>query len=142
MRVFTKNTEYAIHALAHIAGRGGIIPARDLSRELAIPQPFLRRILRDLCQAGIVDSVRGQKGGFRLSTGPEKIRILDVMNLFQGPVQVTGCTGTSGCSQENDCTIRENIIGIQQDLVLSLKTKTIASLIRKKGNGLIERSTV
>jgi Rrf2 family protein len=65
--LFSTATGYALQTLAALPEDGGYHLARSLAKQLNLPGPYLAKILQSLVQAGILESVRGPKGGFRLA---------------------------------------------------------------------------
>ena len=71
----SKTAEYAIRAMAAVATlpEGKKARASDLGRATGIPSPYLSKILRRLVLAELLDSQKGQGGGFSLARPPEQI---------------------------------------------------------------------
>lgn len=87
MRVSTKS-DYALRALIELAttAAAGAVTAEDLGRRQDIPHGFLQAILADLRRAGVVVSLRGQSGGWRLARNPEEITVADVIRAVDAPL--------------------------------------------------------
>lgn len=87
MRVSAK-ADYALRALIEIATRedGGRVSAEELGRLQRIPRGFLQAILADLRRAGLVISVRGQNGGWRLAADSSTITVADIIRAVDGPL--------------------------------------------------------
>ena len=66
------------------------IPVRDIAEEENLPAKFLELILLDLKHARLVDSVRGNKGGYKLRRDPADIRLSEVIRLIDGPLAPFG----------------------------------------------------
>lgn len=61
---------------------------RDVAARQRIPLRFLEQIFQELKRAGIVESKRGPRGGFRLTRAPEEVRLGDVLRAVEGPVSL------------------------------------------------------
>jgi Rrf2 family protein len=87
MRVSAKS-DYALRALIEIASRGDGTPvsAEEIGRLQDIPHGFLQAILADLRRAGIVMSVRGQSGGWRLGRPSPEVTVADIIRAVDGPL--------------------------------------------------------
>ena len=74
MQVLGRESDYALRCLVKLAGadEGQVLSARQIASEDDLPEPLLRKILQKLVKAGIVESVRGSQGGFRLGGLPEQ----------------------------------------------------------------------
>src|SRR5688572_31720173 len=64
---------------------------RDLATETGIPQPTVSKILKQLARGGLVDSTRGQHGGYRLARRPEDVTVAGIITALEGPIGVTEC---------------------------------------------------
>lgn len=51
-----------------------------------MPERYLLQILRDLVRAGILQSVRGVEGGYRLACDPDAITLEDIVAAVEGPI--------------------------------------------------------
>ncbi len=87
MRVTTKS-DYALRALIEIAATddGAPISADELGRRQDIPKGFLQAILADLRRVGILTSVRGKSGGWRLTKPAAEVSVADVIRAVDGPL--------------------------------------------------------
>jgi Rrf2 family protein len=83
--------EYGMRALLELAAAYQEDPARlvkgdTIAQAQGIPLKFLEGILRQLRQSGIVSSMRGAEGGYRLDRAPQQISIADVVRALDGPL--------------------------------------------------------
>ncbi|RBP67174.1 BadM/Rrf2 family transcriptional regulator [Brevibacterium sanguinis] len=87
MRVTTKS-DYALRALIEIANvlDEGPISAEELGRRQDIPKGFLQSILADLRRAGVLASVRGNAGGWKLNRPAHEVSVADVIRAVDGPL--------------------------------------------------------
>src|ERR1044071_2333688 len=87
MRVSAK-ADYALRALIELAGRadGAPVSAEELGKRQEIPHGFLQAILADLRRAGVVMSVRGQSGGWRLARRSADVTVADITRAVEGPL--------------------------------------------------------
>jgi len=87
MQVSAK-TAYAVRAAVELAAEvdGGAMTAEQLSLRQDIPLCFLKTILRELRQGGIVASRLGADGGYRLARPPEETTVADVIRAVSGPL--------------------------------------------------------
>jgi len=133
MKLITRNTDYALRVLLYMAhDTETMFTAAQLIGKLKIPGPFLRRLLQDLGKHGILQSYKGKNGGFSLKIAPEKIRVLDVMRIFQGNVEITNCMfKKSLCPDKRRCPLRVKVNAIEKKVIADFSSITIASLSRK-----------
>ncbi len=92
----SNRARYAVRALYDLAFGdqevpGQVRPVRQV-REVAgrqrIPLRFLEQIFQELKRAGLVESKRGPRGGFRLARSPDDVRLGDVLRAVDGPVSL------------------------------------------------------
>jgi len=116
MKVLTKNTDYAIRALLVLGmHEGEYVSARQISQEQEIPYQFLRRILQDLNKHGLTSSREGAQGGVRLEKNPDAIGVRDVIEIFQGKVELSECMFRKQlCANRASCVLRHEIMRIEQ----------------------------
>lgn len=134
MKLITRNTDYAVRALCYIArqNKKEIVSAAHLNQTLKIPRPFLRKILQILNKRGLIKSYKGQGGGFSLAVSPQKISLVDVINIFQGPLQLKDCVlRKSICPDLKVCLLKKKLDAIEKFMVSELKVITIASLLKE-----------
>ncbi len=81
---------YGVSAVLELALNhgGGATQIRDIAESQSIPQHYLEQILVVLKRGGIVKSFRGAQGGYALASDPAEIRLLDVIVLLEGPLDV------------------------------------------------------
>ena len=132
MNLLTRNTDYAVRALIHMAGKGPErVSATALERDLRLPRPFMRKILQTLQKAGYLTSVKGMNGGFALAMPAGRIRLVDLMALFQGPVSLGECLFKKKlCACVKTCPLRREIKQIETMALGHLRRVTVASLMK------------
>lgn len=87
MRV-TAKADYAVRALAElaVASADGVVTAEVIAQRQDIPLRFLIKILNDLRLSRLVESRRGNVGGYRLAQPPGDISIAEVIRAVEGPL--------------------------------------------------------
>lgn len=83
----------AVHSMALMAAKGAskLWSATELARELKVSESHLAKVLQGLARKGVLFSIRGQNGGFRLKKAPEIITFLEIVEAVDGPMEVPGC---------------------------------------------------
>ncbi len=111
MRVTTW-TEYSLIIALHLARRhgsgSGPVAARELAEREGLPIDYVEQILLRLRRGGLVDSVRGARGGYTLARHPDDISIHDLMsasehqtfelNCDRHPISHERCDPAAGCA--------------------------------------------
>ena len=130
MKLVTRDTDYAIRALLLISRQVRVVSVPELVVKLKIPRPFLRKILQILNKRNLLKSCRGPGGGFRLNMPLDKIYLLDLIKIFQGPLKLNECLFKRRiCPNINSCVLRKKILNIEKHMFKELKTITLASLL-------------
>ncbi|MFA5162074.1 MAG: Rrf2 family transcriptional regulator [Elusimicrobiales bacterium] len=133
MALLSRETDYAVRALAVLAGagEGKHVSSSEISRVQRIPLSFLRRILGGLLRAGLIEAREGRNGGVRLARKPETISIASVMEIFQGPVSLSRCIFRRRlCRNGGTCVLRREIADIESYAARKLAGLTVADLLR------------
>ncbi|MEU4076149.1 transcriptional regulator [Streptomyces venezuelae] len=86
--------EWALHSCLNLAwiGSGQAVTAARLAAYHELPPAYLNKQLQALARAGIVTSVSGPKGGFRLARALDRITLMDVVAAIEGPDEAFRCT--------------------------------------------------
>ena len=104
----SKKADYAVRSLAYLAGRPdeSLALITEIAAAMAVPRPFLSKIMRELVDAGLVDSQPGRNGGYRLSRAPVGITFRDIIEAVEGPLHMVPCQDDAGddCRMASSCT--------------------------------------
>src|ERR1700689_3449453 len=90
-----EGVEWAAHCAAILAAlpEGTALPAVRLAEYPGIPAPSLAKSLQALTRAGIVESITGRNGGYRLGRNASEITLLDIVQAIEGKEPLFRCTG-------------------------------------------------
>jgi Rrf2 family protein len=90
----SEGVEWALHACTVLAAVPDekVLPAGRLAEVLGVTAPYLAKHLQNLSRAGIVESVSGQRGGYRLARAAERITMLEVVLAIDGSAPAFVCT--------------------------------------------------
>lgn len=123
MLTLTRKADYALVAMAQLAKRApGRISARDIAERVKIPLPVLTNILHQLLHSGLVSSVKGSKGGYRLARDPNHITLAEMIDAIEGPFKLAVCCSSGGvdvsqsCELEDSCDIKEPVQRVHTSL--------------------------
>uniref|UniRef100_Q3AQH6 Transcriptional regulator, BadM/Rrf2 family n=1 Tax=Chlorobium chlorochromatii (strain CaD3) TaxID=340177 RepID=Q3AQH6_CHLCH len=133
MKILTKKADYAIRALLMLAAKeGGFMSAKAIAEAQDIPYQFLRSLLQELMHHHLVASKEGAHGGFRIETNPDNISVKQLIEIFQGEVQVSECMFRKQvCRNRSSCVLRHEIMRIEEVVSHEFGQLTIGSLLRK-----------
>lgn len=111
MKLSTKG-RYAMVALTDIAMQSseGLVTLGDISRRQDISLPYLEQLFVKLRRSGLVESVRGPGGGYRLAKPASEIRVVDVLAAVDETVDAmhkgAGASGAASGSKAQSLTNR------------------------------------
>ena len=133
MKLLTKNTDYAIRALLVLASKAdSYISARDIAAEQNVPYQYLRKILQQMIDNGLVVSKEGGKGGFKIKKAPSRIKVTDIIELFQGDIVFSECMFRKQlCQNRATCVLRKNIQKIEKLVTREFGVITIHGLLKE-----------
>ena len=102
--------DYAVVMMSAAARHcGGMrINAAMLAEETGIPLPTVQKLVSKLSAAGLLRSVRGAGGGFRLAIPAAAVSLADIIEAIEGPIAMTACvdTGKHDCVMEGTCRVQ------------------------------------
>jgi Rrf2 family protein len=86
--------EHAIHSVALLAAMkpDRVLAAAALAEFHGVSQSYLLKHLQSLSGAGILSTVPGPNGGYRLAKSPDRITLLDIVLAVEGPQPAFRCT--------------------------------------------------
>ena len=131
MLKLTKKADYGLIAVKHLAmsGRPGTASAKEIADAYGMPLPLLAKILQKLTKTGLLASVPGSSGGYKLAKRPEKISALEVIHAIDGPIILTTCFTAHGrCDQSDKCTVREPLRKVHEAIIDLLGKITISEM--------------
>jgi Rrf2 family protein len=103
--MITQKTRYALRSLLFLVevGRGDAVRLQQIAETQRVPRKYLELIMLDLKKAGIVTSVRGPKGGYRLTRSPQDISFGEVVRAIEGPIALISCASGNFYAPCGDC---------------------------------------
>lgn len=108
MLISTKG-RYALRLMVYVASQEdeSKTSLREVSESEDISLKYLEQLARPLVQSGLLKSVRGKGGGYKLACSPEKITAGDVLNAVEGTTVPVGCSALdvgAGCPRSHSCS--------------------------------------
>lgn len=125
-----KLTDYATVLLAAMAvDPARLHPALELGRTTGVAQPTVAKLMKLLGKGGLVSSVRGAHGGYRLAQEPSRVTVADVIRALEGPIAVTDCAVHEGdCAIESRCAARSTFRLINLAVTQALEAVSLADM--------------
>ncbi len=117
--MLTAKARYAVTAMVDLASRyqSAPIPLSEIALRQGITIAYLEQIFAKLRKAGVVYSVRGPGGGYKLKGHPSDISIADIIMAIEEPVQMTQCGNRlqKRCTKEaGRCVTHDLWAGLEQ----------------------------
>ena len=129
MLKLSKKADYALMALMHLSQQQGSCSTRELAAGYGMPQDLLAKILQKLAREGVVISRQGTKGGYQLARSADKITVVQVIEIVEGPLSLTQClTDLGACDQFDTCNIKSPLQRLNDHVLLTLSHVSIASI--------------
>jgi Rrf2 family iron-sulfur cluster assembly transcriptional regulator len=113
--MISKTAEYAIRAMASLSqlSDGGLVGTGTLSAASGVPVNYLSKIMHTLGRSGMVDSVRGPGGGFRMTKSAPQMTAYDIVNLFDDLEGKRRCfLGHKTCNSATACAAHDMWAGV------------------------------
>ena len=129
----TRETDHAVKCVIYLSETPDQYrPVGDIAEKCGIPRSFLAKILQKLTKAGIVESLKGNQGGFKICKTPKEISLYDVFKVIQGPMAVNACVVDQNvCDRARFCTVHPIWVEIQNDIVTKLEATDFQLLTGK-----------
>lgn len=106
--------------------------AAHISNEHNIPRRYLEQILSTLRQSGLVEAIRGPKGGYRLARTPSQTTVADVVKAVEGDMPPTLCSmpemRSDNCRTHTGCISRRLCYDLETSLMRVLDGTTLEDL--------------
>lgn len=132
--------EYGLRCLLQVAFHQGARPitASEIARAEGLGPEYVAKIMGALRAGGLVTSVRGAAGGYRLARPAEEISVWQAMEVLGGEFFPEGfCDCHPGqrreCVHITDCSIRALWRKVEGTLRRALEGISIADLRRDEG---------
>ncbi len=131
--MLTRAADYAARVMIHLATLppGTRVQRTVLAEATAVPDSFLSKVLQGLVRARLIASRPGVNGGFELTSVPEKITLLDVVEAIDGPIALNICVSNQDCERRPGCAAHPVWLEAQQAVVGVLKSATLAKLAER-----------
>ena len=106
MKISTRG-RYALRFMIDLAryGNGPYALLRDIAARQRISLKYLEQIATALGKAGLIKSIRGPQGGYRLTRSPQEYTVGDILRLTEGDLAPVPCAAQdpADCPRSEDC---------------------------------------
>jgi Rrf2 family protein len=128
--MFSQTVEYALRAVVFLAGQSP--EARNteqISKATKVPQAYLSKVLQSLSKAGIVRSQRGLHGGFSLAISPDKLTILEVVQVVDPIRRIRTCPLDLKSHGTNLCPLHRRMDAALASVETAFRESTLAEVL-------------
>lgn len=138
--LLSQTGKYALRAAIYLAERGGdaAVPVGEIAAALDVPRNYLSKILHQLVRGGVLASVRGPRGGFRLARGARELsvaRVLEPVDSVDALGKRRCLLGRPACSDTDPCPLHERWSDLADDIVELLEGTSLGALARPASQG-------
>jgi Rrf2 family transcriptional regulator, cysteine metabolism repressor len=133
MKISTK-VRYATRAMLELALQPGPSPVliETIARNQDLSKKYLETLLNTLKNNGLVRSIRGKGGGYKLNKDPKTITIKDIYIAIEGRYSVVECVDDyENCGRSDVCATRELWNEVSEAVLLIISGYTLSDLVDK-----------
>ncbi len=130
----TSKGRYAVTAMLDVAmhSTSGPVPLADISERQGISLSYLEQLFAKLRKHGLVSSVRGPGGGYRLGADAAEISVGMVVRAVDESVDATRCQGQGNCQSGTRCLTHSLWGDLSKQISDFLNGISLAGLMNKR----------
>ncbi len=134
----TAQEEYGLRCLLRVArGQEGSVTTPEIAEREGLGTAHVHKLMRLLRRGGLVNSVRGRKGGYQLARPAEQINVGAVLAVLGDSFYPAGfCDEHKGvertCVRNSDCAIRSLWMAVDQAVKHALQSTKLSDLLRSE----------
>ena len=133
MLKLSKKTDYAIILLAHLGEQEAPVSAQEVATFYKLPYPMVANILKQLVSSGLIESTRGQRGGYVLARSAEEINLSEIIRVTDSTFELVECVHDEDlCKVPPSCPTRMeevSVIALHQKIQQFVEETTLAAII-------------
>lgn len=135
MRLMSQ-TQYAVRMLMYCARKNELTTTKEIAQFYDLPEKFMLKVLYGLSKTGLIETVRGRSGGFRLAKSADEIRLGDVIFAIENDFELAECFSEEGsnCPLITSCGLNEALSKALAAFSEALNQYTIEDLAAKEYN--------
>ena len=145
MKPGVEQSVYAILLLNMLPDKA-VLPGEAISQQLGTSPTYFQKLLRKLVSAGLITSVPGVKGGFKLNKKPENISVFDIYEAIEGQQALYSPSGVLSDmlelkEPERCCLLTDLMLDAENAWRLRMEQETIALLSEKMNEQRFQEKT-
>jgi Rrf2 family protein len=119
----------ALHSMAMLATAGdALLTASGIAQRLGVSANHLAKVHQRLSRAGLIESIRGPRGGVRLARSPSEISLLDVYEAIEGPAPEATCLLPKPVCGDAPCILGSLLSSINAEATHYLRSRRLADI--------------
>lgn len=128
----SKLADYATVVMVYLAShQAKLCNARDIAEHTHLSIPTVSKLLKKLAASGLLISVRGVSGGYRLQRQPSEISVADILFALEENRGLIECEQQPNeCALSQVCRIQTNWRSISRAIEAALTSVSLASLAK------------
>jgi len=133
MKMSTKG-RYGVRLMLDLALHNGEGPVllKDIARRQGISEKYLWNLINPLKTVGLVQSIRGARGGYKLAKKPSEISLKDIIRVLEGPLCLVDCVeNPSTCERSPTCITRDVWCEASQNFMKTLENMTLEKMLER-----------
>jgi Rrf2 family iron-sulfur cluster assembly transcriptional regulator len=136
MRLTTKG-RFAVTAMLDLAinENGRPVTLAGISERQSISLSYLEQLFSRLRQSGLVKSVRGPGGGYRVAKALDDVSVSDIIRAVDEQIDATQCGGNENCHGEKRCMTHELWTALNHKILDYLEGVSLAQLVTSQQSG-------
>lgn len=130
--MISQTAEYALRAVAQLCSRPDEAQTtQQIADATRVPLPYLSKVLQALTRAGLIRSVRGLHGGFKLLQEPETLSVYDVIQAVDPLQRILTCPLGLEVHGTHLCPLHRRLDDAFLQVEQAFRESTIADLLRE-----------
>ncbi len=135
MLKLSRKIDYALISLVSLAVSNKALSAKSIAMQYGAPTAMIAKILKELNTSGIIESKRGQSGGYLLAFPAEQVNIGHVMQAMNEKVALVDCVSADcSCSVFDKCPVKNPLIALHKQMISFVERMTLEQLIQYEKN--------
>ena len=128
----SKLADYSTVIMVYLAKQGELLcNARDIAVHTHLSLPTVSKVLKRLTASGLLASVRGANGGYRLQRSPSDISVANIIDALEGKSSLVECgLLPNSCSLQGVCLIQGNWRLISHAIEMALDSVSLEALAK------------
>jgi len=137
----TSKGRYAVTAMLDVAIHAvtGPVPLADISERQGISLSYLEQLFSRLRKHGLVNSIRGPGGGYRLGRCSAQIAVADVISAVDESINATKCSGQGNCQGGSQCLTHSLWEDLSVRIEDFLKNISLSELVEQRNVKIISQ---